>query len=177
MTSLPTNSSQNIELKLTESAGGYWRGDSVNNETDRKLWAKLVPASGDAETLHGELLRCASKIYRDTYQNGGCNIVDFEDNGYSCDHCGYYETEEEEREGLEHIDECYDSWVIGARYQGYFELLKNHLPKDGRDALSAAKKELLAGVIGHPSIAFDHVVDYAIHTILTTENKPMKAAV
>lgn len=175
MTLLPIENSQNIELKFTAKAGGYWCEDSVNQEMDTKLWAELVPSSGSADTLHGELLRVASKIYRDAYQNGGGNIVDFEDDGYSCDHCDYYERDEDDRVE-DHSDICHKDWVITDTYQEYFDLLHKHLPTDGREELSIVRRDLIIGLVRHPVIAFDHMLDYVIHTILTTENQPFKQA-
>ena len=164
--------SQDIELKFTQKPGGYWCEDSVNQEMDSKLWAELVPSSGKAETIHGELLRTASKIYRDTYQNGGGNIVEFEDDGYSCDHCDYYETDEDERVE-DHSDICHGDWIVTDYYQEYFDLLHEHLSADGRECLNNVKQELIIGLIRNPSIEFDRLVDYVIHTILTTENQPL----
>ena len=75
--------SQEVQTKFTETAGGYWSGTSVNSELDTQFWEKLVPSKGNADTVHGELLRAASRIYRDMYQNGGGNLIDFVDNGHS----------------------------------------------------------------------------------------------
>ena len=164
--------SQDIELKFTQKPGGYWREDSVNQELDGKLWAELVPCSGKAKTMHGELLRTASKIYRDTYQNGGGNIVEFEDDGYSCDHCNYYETDEDER-FEDHSDVCDSDWVVTDYYQEYFDLLHEHLSTDGSKCLDNVKQELASGLSVNPTIEFDHLIDHVIHIILTTENQPL----
>ncbi|WP_339343552.1 hypothetical protein [uncultured Psychrobacter sp.] len=164
--------SSDITLSFTDTAGGYREETSCNSGLDDSLWQKLVPQSGRASTIHGEVLRGASRIYRDAYQNGGGNIVEFEDDGYSCDHCGFYDEDEDERG--DHEDQCDGGWVISDNYKELFDILDKELPKEGRDVLAKVRKEVLDGIIGMPSIAFDHLVDHAIHLILTTEDEPLK---
>lgn len=41
-----------------------------------KLWKTLVPASGPAETLQGELIRLAGKLTDQAYRNGNMNWDD-----------------------------------------------------------------------------------------------------
>lgn len=43
-----------------------------------KLWEKLVPPSGQADTLQGELIRCTGKLADEAYRNGNMNW----ENGY-----------------------------------------------------------------------------------------------
>ncbi|MDD5262250.1 MAG: hypothetical protein PHD76_10440 [Methylacidiphilales bacterium] len=38
-----------------------------------RLWSELVPASGQAETLQGELIRIAGKLTDQAYRNGNMN--------------------------------------------------------------------------------------------------------
>lgn len=163
--------STDITLSFTNTAGGYRDETSPNNSIDAELWQALVPQSGRASTVHGELLRAASRIYRDAYQNGGGNIVEFEDNGYSCDHCGFYDEEEDERG--DHEDQCDGGWVISDNYKELFAILDKELPSKGREVLAKVRQELLDGIIGMPSIAFEHLVDHTIHLILTTENESL----
>ena len=51
----------------TSKPGRYW---SNPPEYYSKLWNELVPDSGAAQTLEGELLRAASRLYYDYYNNG-----------------------------------------------------------------------------------------------------------
>lgn len=52
----------------------YWNHQGLHQKLYIKLMAELVPEAGDAETPHGEVLRLASNLYYDLYNNGGCNI-------------------------------------------------------------------------------------------------------
>lgn len=52
----------------------YWNHTSKNTELYNALFKKLVPASGSCETMHGELLRCISKLHYDVFNNSLCNL-------------------------------------------------------------------------------------------------------
>jgi hypothetical protein len=41
-----------------------------------RLWATLVPQSGQAATVQGELVRCISKLNDECFRNGNCNWDD-----------------------------------------------------------------------------------------------------
>lgn len=47
-------------------------------EEHPRLWAKLVPNSGQAPTLQGELIRCTGKFTDEAFRNGNINW----DSGY-----------------------------------------------------------------------------------------------
>ena len=52
----------------------YWnRNGKYQKEFNRFDKMGLMPASGNASTLEGELLRCANNLYYDLYNNGCCN--------------------------------------------------------------------------------------------------------
>lgn len=38
-----------------------------------RLWNKLVPRSGQARTVQGEIVRCAGRLTDEAYRNGNCN--------------------------------------------------------------------------------------------------------
>jgi hypothetical protein len=50
-----------------QAPGKYWNNTP---QTFKDLWAQLVPGSGSAETLEGEMLRAANRLYYDYYNNG-----------------------------------------------------------------------------------------------------------
>ncbi len=51
----------------------YWNESAELYTTYQELYDKLVPMSGACDTVAGELLRAASRIYYDAYNNGFCN--------------------------------------------------------------------------------------------------------
>ena len=38
-----------------------------------EMWDRLVPVSGEAETIRGEVLRCAARLEYESFNNGNCN--------------------------------------------------------------------------------------------------------
>ena len=42
-------------------------------EEQPRLWARLVPTSGQATTVQGELIRCTGKLTDEAYRNGNAN--------------------------------------------------------------------------------------------------------
>ena len=51
----------------------YWNGKGKLQEQYTQLADELIPASGGCETLGGEVLRAATRIYWDAYNNGFLN--------------------------------------------------------------------------------------------------------
>lgn len=59
--------------KQVEPEHSYWGGDGRYEAMNAEL-AKHIPNSGKADNKWIELLRCATNIYYDCYNNGGCNL-------------------------------------------------------------------------------------------------------
>jgi len=51
----------------------FWQGTHPLSNRNEELHALLVPDFGAAPSLHGELLRCVTRIYYDLYNNGLAN--------------------------------------------------------------------------------------------------------
>lgn len=54
----------------------YWNGNGKHQEAYNKLFEELVPATGEATTEAGELLRIASRFYYEWFNNGNCNATE-----------------------------------------------------------------------------------------------------
>lgn len=66
------------EKLITEKGKSYWDNNGVYQKEFDELFNELVPNSGDSETIHGELIRCASRLFYEYCNNGNCNAVDIE---------------------------------------------------------------------------------------------------
>jgi hypothetical protein len=51
----------------------YWESSHELYPLYETLYDRLVPASGQADTMHGELLRSISRLHYDIFNNGLCN--------------------------------------------------------------------------------------------------------
>ena len=56
----------------------YWRKSGTHQKIHNRLEA-LIPSEGRADFTHIELLRCASNIYYDFYNNGAGNLHVYKD--------------------------------------------------------------------------------------------------
>jgi hypothetical protein len=52
----------------------YWNEKGRYQDLHKSLQEALVPREGEADTEHGEILRIASNLYYDIFNNGGCNF-------------------------------------------------------------------------------------------------------
>jgi len=57
-----------------EDKPSYWNGTGKYQKEYKRLHKKLVPLSGVADTLEGELLRTLGRVYNEVFNNGGCNF-------------------------------------------------------------------------------------------------------
>lgn len=54
----------------------YWNGNAKYSKQYEKLWDELVPGSGEAETVKGELVRIVGRITHEYYNNGNFNAIE-----------------------------------------------------------------------------------------------------
>jgi hypothetical protein len=63
-----------MKKKNTHKGKSYWNEDGAYQKEFDKLEKELVPASGEAETDHGKMLRAISRLYYDFCNNGNGNV-------------------------------------------------------------------------------------------------------
>ena len=80
------NTIEKPQMKTTPKGCSYWAGTGAYSEEYKKLNKKLVPSSGDAPTVHGELIRAIGRLSYDFYNNGNCNVQDYD--SWDCDDYG-----------------------------------------------------------------------------------------
>lgn len=150
----PTDKAKTVGLTLTDEVGGYLNNTSVNTETRDRIHAELVPKKGYAKTVHGILIQGASRVYYDLYNNGGGNIIN-----------NIHDDELEEGEEDWHKPE----YELDPYYQHFFDAFEKWLPKAHQPCVAEVKKLVLGDTTIY-DIAFDHLIDRVVHTILTTKN-------
>ena len=70
-----SNNTTERNMMTTKYKPKYWNHKGRFQEEYQEIQT-LVPAEGDAPTTIGQMLRYASKLYYDIYNNGGGNIED-----------------------------------------------------------------------------------------------------
>ena len=54
----------------------YWNGKGKFQKEFDKLYKELVPSTGRAKSLRGEVLRAANELYYERFNNGNINAVE-----------------------------------------------------------------------------------------------------
>ena len=181
-------------IKTTKKGNSYWDNNGAYQKEYDALYDELVPNTGEADTLHGELIRAVSRLAYDYFNNGNCNAVecDYFTNTYTCDWCGGegftswgdeddddYEEEtcdwcggsgelEEEEEGDTNITDYYENLIV---------FIEDNIPntKDTTDKLRDAmvmsvdmgNNKFNDDIIG----IYNELCDKVVHYVLTTPNK------
>lgn len=70
----------------------YFNGKGKYQKQYNKFYDLLVPTTGAAETNVGEVLRAASRLYYEMFNNGNCNSYDDETNGVTDFYKGFIVT-------------------------------------------------------------------------------------
>lgn len=72
------------QIRLTEDGKSYWERNGAYQKEYDDLFNRLVPATGNAETIAGEMIRGVSRLYYDYFNNGNCNVADvqYDDDDY-----------------------------------------------------------------------------------------------
>lgn len=176
-----------MEKRTTPEGQSYWNNNGAYQEEHDRLWEELVPASGSAPTIHGELIRAVGRLFYEFCNNGNCNAIEVETG--RCSHCGgdggeYRGYDEDEEEDV--YDEC--DWcdgsgeeggdtVITPFYASFLDLIEENVPtapvQELRDFMEDNSR-------GYSRYKFDDnemgiynaLTDAVIHHILTTENSP-----
>ena len=86
-----------MEKKQTPKGKSYWNSNGAYQKEYDALYEKLVPAQGEANSVHGEMIRSISRLFYDFCNNGNGNAIDVPTSWEECDSCdgtGYEEAEE-----------------------------------------------------------------------------------
>jgi hypothetical protein len=76
MSTITENTSTELTYDDDVLEESYWNGNGKYQEQYDSL-SRLVPAKGFASTVEGEMLRAASRLYYDYYNNGFCNNTSY----------------------------------------------------------------------------------------------------
>jgi hypothetical protein len=178
---------QKLETPLGQS---YWGSNGAYQRDYDRLFDKLVPSSGYAPTIHGEMIRCAGRLFYDFCNNGNCNAVDLTmEECHQCGGCGYEEfydgNEEDGGEEQCRTEDCH--WCDGSGqdegekfvteyYQEMLDFLFEFLTDN--KCVYSLEQFMLKGA-GYSKYKFDEqemdvynkVVDAVMYQVLTTNDK------
>jgi hypothetical protein len=173
-----------MEKLVTQLGKSYWDENGAYQKEYDELYTQLVPDSGEANTVHGEMIRCVSRLFYDYCNNGNCNVLDggtytsYE----TCSQCGGsgYDDEEEENEcsycygdGDVEVEEEEDLYIT-EYYLEMFDFLEDNMlnPKyviELKEFLLNSYSSLTFGP--EEMKRYNALTDEVMYQVLTTENK------
>lgn len=182
-----------IQKLVTPKGQTYWNRKGIyQNEYDNLK--KLVPYSGEADTVHGEMLRCVGKLYYDYFNNGNCNAIEHlvETETHDCSYCNGSGEVSEYNEGTEEDEmvscgDCsgsgdHEEFVNGDAFiNPYFKEFVDFLKENVSDKSVIEKLEafMLDSSNGYSHYKFDDeeasiydaMVDEVVYSCLITVNE------
>lgn len=184
----------NIEKRVTEIGKSYWNNNGAYQTELDELYKKLVPDMGEANTVHGEMIRAISRLFYEFGNNGNCNIIDIqkttETDSYTCNECngdGEIQSNDKDDEsetcdncsGSGQIEEDYEvdgDIEISEYYQKMIDVLLDNLKN--KKVISDLLEFLMDKSRGYSNYKFDNyemtvynnLCDEVMYQVLTTEN-------
>lgn len=178
---------------ITPKGQSYWNSTGIYQKEYNDL-TKLVPDMGEANTMHGEMIRCVGRLYHDFCNNGNYNAIDHtvETETHDCSECnGSGEVEERNDEtGETEMVSCgdccgsgeYEEDVDGEAFiNPFFKKMIDFLRQKVSDKTVIDNLEafMLDNSKGYSQYKFDDeemnvydlLADEVIYICLTTENE------
>ncbi len=148
-------------MKRTPIGKSYWNNEGSYQKESDELWEQLVPREGEADTVNGELIRIAHRLYHEYCNNGNGNARDerIVEHSYS-----WYEDDEDDYEV-----------VIADYWEGIIDYLRNTIRDKELNNVCDRIKEIILSERNtfddEDMNTYDTMMDITIHYVLTHENK------
>ena len=157
----------NIEMKNSKVGESYWNDNGAYNAVQLELYNKLVPSMGEADSIHGEVLRCANALYWDYFNNGNGNAR--EEIAVDSD---YYDEEDED---YNDYDEEYE-YVVDERYENMIQYISDSIGSSEIVSILRNVHEIILDnrnkFDSHSVNIYDSLIDHVVYFILSSENAP-----
>ncbi len=170
---METKTIAELGIKLTSPEGSYWNHNGAYQEEGDRLYEEMVPATGAAETVHGELIRGINRLFHEYCNNGNGNACEVTRVG---DH-GWWDEETEDPDEIENINIApyYDKFLglIGV------ELVKRIDEREVEELLDCVRAIIENAAYDHPSSVYfskesvncySRMCDLVIWYVLNTED-------
>jgi hypothetical protein len=169
---------------VTPLGKSYWGNNGAYQNLYDSLWEQLIPSSGYATTIHGEMMRSISRLFYDYCNNGNGNALDRRmETCHSCGGWGYEEKyndeEEQETEDCSSCDgrgECEDEVFITLYYQEMVDFLLEFMLE--KEPIRNLEKYLNDSSVHRCTFndmemdIYNKVVDAVMYQVSTTNNNP-----
>lgn len=156
--------------KQTKVGKSYWDGNGAYQKEYETLYNSMVPASGSALTLNGELIRAVSRLAYEYLNNGNCNACEAHEI-QNDSWCGDDEWEEETEYG------------ISDYYGKFLQIIKETIKTDTVAELVECVEEIILNSFqdwfrrqlfsDENRLTYDRLVDEVVHYVLNNEDKQL----
>lgn len=168
-----------MEKKITQEGNSYWNNNGAYTKELEKIWKELVPNSGEAKTLHGELVRVSGRLNYECFNNGNGNSVEAVlEECSSCDGLGWENNDDDSDEDCSWCGgDCQiesGEYEITDMWNEFVDFLKQHMEE--KKPIIAVVNFLEEGGDCHRKDAFkiyNDLLDAVGHQVMTTENKTL----
>lgn len=162
-------------MKVTETGNSYWNGTGAySKEYSKSYIEELVPIQGEADTVHGELIRSVSRLSHDYFNNGNGNarVEVYEDapEPFWCDE------EDDEYDMWGNDDEEYTT-EISDFFLHFTDFIVTTI---GTDEIETVITEICDVIMNDERPEYDdktvdkynRMADIVMHYVLTHDNEP-----
>lgn len=157
---METKTIAELGIKQTSLEGSYWNHKGAYQEEGDRLYDEMVPASGAAATVNGEMIRGINRLFYEYCNNGNCNAAVVTRAGDR----DWWDVDENEEDGGD-PDEVVDV-EIDPYYEKFLTLIQERLSEriDERevDALVSAVREVI--------VSIGYMPDMMLHLYFSKEN-------
>jgi hypothetical protein len=156
-------------IKLTPKGSSYWNETGAYQTEYDRLYKELVPNSGKSETLQGELIRAASRLNYEFYNNGNCNARD-EDRSNPYQNYGYDSDDE-------YYEEEYP-FIVSDFYQNFIDIIKNTINNKEIKTICDRIEDAIIEESSYNDIikqVYSNLIDHVVFWCLTNPDGPNTA--
>lgn len=181
-----------IERKTTKCGCNYFNGEGAYQEEYERLWDELVPMSGMASTLNGELIRAAGRLNYEFFNNGNLNACEqhYHDEDEICCGCrgtGVIEDEDEDGNIIEvdcpecggcghFVEEVEDDCTLAPMYGAFLNLIEECVPNADHE-VEMVRDIILSNLYSSPvqfsernENAYSRLMDVVMFHVLTCDD-------
>lgn len=180
---METKTIAELGIRLTPETGSYWNHNGAYQEEGDRLYDEMVPASGAAATLHGELIRGINRLFHEYCNNGNCNAAVMH---YASEERAWWDVDENE-------DDYDPDEIVGVDIDPYYgkflNLIENSLVDridptevEGaveriREIILDANPDTVCSVYFSPKRvnAYSRLCDMVIWYVLNTQDRELPA--
>lgn len=160
-----------METKRTEFTKHYWNNEGAYESQFKTLTDTLVPATGKAEYLVGEVVRAANRLYYEYCNNGNINaryLKELEPEEYDCPCCnGSGVIDDEDCEECGGSGVCYgdpDYEVeLSIFYGAFVNIIRDAFKKDGNTEGVKAMDAIENFILNQDPEQQDYFRDHHMH--------------